>query len=291
MPESLVFLNAKILSLFPYFLRSICTHCFKFLIFNRYLSCVLLFLAAVTSGTGAACEEIANLTIQQIEIQFAKMTGRIKQALISNNVDVASLIEQLCIISAVKNKKVPLFDEDVFERIKSIGDFWKKLRAFWSIFDYELLQCIVEISECKEAQDILAEFLSRIDPSAIEDVDLVLHCKVEDQEGSLKPVLRIKVNSKKCTLSIKKSVEEIVSKTYDLDRHALRFQGIKEGCIELFYYISKSLELYLMQFKISQSIWKEFLIHKIISIYIDETKIVDNAVSNYMLTVIVRAVR
>ena len=53
------------------------------------------------------------------------MTNSIKQALISNNVDVVSLIEQVCVISTVKNKKVPLFDEDVFEKIKSIDDFWK----------------------------------------------------------------------------------------------------------------------------------------------------------------------
>ena len=53
------------------------------------------------------------------------MTSNIKQALINNNVDVAVLIERLCAISAVKNENVPLFDEDVFERIQSIDKFWK----------------------------------------------------------------------------------------------------------------------------------------------------------------------
>ena len=130
------------------------------------------------------------------------MTSRIKQALINSNVDVVSLIEQLCAISAVKNKKVPLFDEDVFEKIQTINELWRKLRNFWNIFDYELLQYVVEISDCKEAQEIFEEFLLRIDPSVIEDVDLVLHCREEYQEGSLKPVLRIKVNTEKCTLTI-----------------------------------------------------------------------------------------
>ena len=79
------------------------------------------------------------------------MTIRIKQALISNNVDIVPLIEQLYAISAVRNKNVPLFDEDVFERIKSIDEFWRKLRNFWNIFDYELLEYVVEVSECGEA--------------------------------------------------------------------------------------------------------------------------------------------
>ena len=117
------------------------------------------------------------------------MTSKIKQALISNNVDVGSLIEQLCAISAVKNKNVPLFDEDVFEKITSINEFWRKLRIFWNIFDYELLQYVVEISECREAKEIFEGFLSKIDTSAIEDVHLVLDCRIEDREGSLNPVL------------------------------------------------------------------------------------------------------
>ena len=197
------------------------------------------------------------------------MTSRIKQALINNKVNVVSLIEQLCAISAVKNKKVPLFDEDVFEKIKSIDEFWRMGRRFWSICDYELLQYVVEISECSEAQKIFDDFVSKI-PSAIEDVDLVLHCKKEEQDGSLQPVLRVKINSDECTTNIKKRVEEMVSKAFDLQKYTLRFQGIKEGCVELLYYISKPLKFYLLHFKISKSILEKFLACKIVSLHIGE---------------------
>ena len=218
--------------------------------------------------------------IQQIEIQFAKMTNRIKQALISNNVDVVSLIEQLCAISVVKAKKVPLFDEDMFEKVKSINDLWRMLRGFMRIFDYELLEYIVEISECTEAQDILEEFKSKIDPSAIEDVDLVLHCNVEKREGYFKPVLRIKVNSKECTVKIKSKAEKIVSERYSLDTYTLCFLGLNKGCIELHYYISKSLKFYLMQFKTSDDTLKEFLAHNIISLHIDEWELLAKTTEN-----------
>ena len=211
--------------------------------------------------------------IKRIEIQFAKMSNRIKQALISNNVDVASLVEQLRVISAVKTKNIPLFDEDVFERVKSISDLWRMLSGYLTIYDYELLEYITEISECKEAQDILEKFLLRIDPSAIVDVDLVLHRKVEHPEGSLKPVLRIKVKAKECTLKIKNMVEAIVSKAYDLKKYTLNCLGIKEGCIELFYCISKPLKVYLTQVKISEDSLKEFLAYKIISLHVDEVEL------------------
>ena len=227
------------------------------------------FLAAVTSkDTQPASEKWTRM--KDIEIQFAKMTIKIKQALISNDVDVVPLIEQLCAISAVKNKKVPLFDEDVFERIKSIDEFWRKLRIFWNIFDYEFLEYVIKVSDCEQAQEILEEFLSRIDPSVIEDVDLVLHCGEENQEGSLKPVLRVKVNTEKCTLNVKKQVEKAISVRYTLDKYALRCQGIKEGCIELLYYISKPLKSHLLECIISEDIAEEFLANKIISLQIDE---------------------
>ena len=204
------------------------------------------------------------------------MTNKIKQALINNNVDVASLIEQLCTISAVKNKNVPIFDEDVFKNIKSIDEFWRKLIIkFLNIFDYDLLQYIVEISDCVEAQAILKDFLLRIDPSVIKDVDLVLHCKEECWEGSLRPVLRIKVNTEECTLNTKKMVEKAVSEAYKLEKYALHLQSIKDGCIELLYYISKPLKYYLLQFEITEKVKAGFLAHHIVSLHIDKLELME----------------
>ena len=146
----------------------------------------------------------------------------------------------------------------------------ESIKNFLKIYDYELLLCVIKISKCGKAQQILDEFLSRIDPSTITDVDLVPYCKVEHWEGSLEPVLRIKVNSEECTPDVKKRVKERVSKAYNLDEYALVFQGTKEGCIELLYYISKPLKTYLLQFKLSKSILEEFHSYKIISFHIDE---------------------
>ena len=251
---------------------------------NSHILLHVSFLADVTSADiGNTCNKLTK--IQQIEVQFAKMTRRIKQALIDNNVDVVLLIEQLCAISVVKSKKVPLFDEDVFERIKSIDELWKRLRIFWNIFNYELLYYIVEISECGEAKEIFEEFLSRIDPSAIKDADLVLDCRIEDREGSLISVLRVKVNTERFTTNIKKRVEEILSKTFNLDKYALRFQGIKEGCIELLYYISKPLKLYLLEFKISKDVVKKFLADNIISLHIEEFELrISSRISDIMVS-------
>ena len=215
-------------------------------------------------------------TIEDIEVEFAMMTNEIKQALISNKIDVESLIEQLCTISAVRNTNVPLLDENVFTKIKSIDEFWKKLRNFWTVYDYDLLRFIIKITKCGEAQAILEGFLSRIDPAAIEDADLVLHCRVDHREGSLDPVLRIKVNAEKCTLSIKENVKKIITKKFNLEEYALCFKGIKEGCVELIYYVSEAVKSYLLQYKITKSILAEFSTYKIIGLHIDDVDIMDD---------------
>ena len=224
-----------------------------------------------SKGTEPASEKWTS--IKDIDIQFGKMTSRIEQALISNNVDATKLITQLRAISVVKNKKVPLFDDEVFEKIQSVDMLWRKLSSFWNIFDYELLECVIEISECGEARSILKNFLSRIDPSAIEDANLVLYYEKQNLKGQLKPVLRVKVNTEKCTLKIKEKVKKIISKAFNLDKYALCFRSIKKGCIELFYYISKPLKSHLLSFKISEDTIAEFLADEIISLQIDERKL------------------
>ena len=216
---------------------------------------------------------MALTSIEEIEVQFAIMTTGIKCALIHNNIEVGLLIERLCAISAVKEREVPLFDEDVFTKIKSIDELWKQLRDQWDIYNYELLRYIVKVSECGKAKEILEQFVSKIDPSAIKDVEFVLRCQKEKQTGTLKPVLRIKVNCQECTPNIKKKVEDIVSKMYDLDKYTLRLRSIKEGCIELLYYISQPLKSYLLNFKISNEILANFSNCDIISLHIDEFKL------------------
>ena len=219
-----------------------------------------------------ACRILTS--IKDIDIGFGKMTTEVENALINAKVNVSWLIKRLITITVVKNKKVPLFDEDVFEKVQSIDHLWKKLSKYWTIFDYEVLECVVKSSDCREAQDIFEDFISRIDPSKIEDADLVLNCKVEQWEGSLKPVLRIKVNEvnpKKCTKKVEKKIKTVVSKAYKLKNYTLWFVGIKEGCIEMIYCISKSLKLYLLSFPLTGFHMAEFLAHNIINLHINDT--------------------
>ena len=200
---------------------------------------------------GSYSNIIRTSSFGELEVEFVKMTDKIKNALIKKNIDVGSLIEQLSAMSTVRDKKVPLFDENVFETVKTVEDLWRRLRNYWSIRDYDILIFVLKIVECEEANDIYKEFLSRIDSSILKDIEFVLSCKEYKGEG-LKEHLEVKLGVESLTVKIKKQAEEAISKVYNLEKYALTFKSIKEGCIELTYGISKALKSYLLQFQVTE---------------------------------------
>ena len=237
----------------------------------------MIFCLAESSLSSKSCrQDIAKLnSLSDIELEFAKMTNKIKKALDRNHISVGELIEQLCTISAVSRREVPIFDDDAFVRIHSIDELWRAFRKFWNIFDYDLLIIVIKLAECGEAQEILENFLARIDPSALEDVDLVLHCKEHFEEGFIKPVLRIKVNIDKCTFAIKDEVKKIICGSYNIEMYSLCFRGIKEGCVEFIYHISKAVMSYLFEFKATDNIKADFAANNIIFLQINKMELLN----------------
>ena len=154
--------------------------------------------------------------IEDIELEFAKMTNKIKEELSKyvSDSNVVSLIEQLCAISAVKDRKVPLFGEDIFKRVFNVRSLWQILSGFWSIYDYDILNLVLNIVNCKKADRIFDHFLLQIDPAVIDDVDLVIHCKVYEREF-IKPLLRVKVKVDRCSHHHEKEVTKALSETFN----------------------------------------------------------------------------
>ena len=176
------------------------------------------------------------------------MTNKIKEELSKyvSDSDVISLIEQLRAISAVKDKKVPLFGEDTFKRVSNVRSLWQILSEFWSIYDYDILKLVLNIINCEKAGKIYDRFLLQIDAAVIDDVDLVIHYKVYERTEFTKPLLRVKIKVDRCSRHHKEEVSKALSEKFNLKNYALRLKGIREGCVELMYEISEELKSYLL---------------------------------------------
>ena len=213
-------------------------------------------------------------TTEDLEVEFAIATDKIKRALCNSPIDVTSVIEQLQTFSVVRNKNVPLLDEDVFESVTTVERLWQRLSRFWSIYNYDMLRILLRIVKYKRADEIFEEFLSRIDVSAIEDMEIVAHYEVFKRQGLIKLLLRIKVKAETCTNYTRKKVEEVVSSMFNLKEYTLAFRGIKEGCIELIYEISNAMMLYFLQCKFTGYDLAELAAHDVISLYINDMKLI-----------------
>ena len=215
-----------------------------------------------------------TMSFEKLEIEFAKTTEKIKQALCRNNIDVHALIRQLSTISAVKDQDVPLLDEDVFQRVNTIDELWNILRKYWTMYNYDILTSIVDMAECSEATNIYEGFMSQIDCASLKGApsDTILKCEVYERQGS-KPELRVKIREKECTMKVETRVKKVLGKKYNLKDYALNLKGIKEGCFELIYEISNALEAYLLQCNLTEDDFAEFAALNIISIQIGGTKV------------------
>ena len=158
------------------------------------------------------------------------------------------------------------------ENVTTVEKLWQRLNRFWSIFDYDVLRILLRLVKCKKADEIFDEFLSRVDISVIKDMDLVARYEIFESKG-LKPVLRIKVKIDNFTDSIKKEVEEVVSKKFRLENYSLRFKGIKEGCIELVYEISNAMMSYFLCYKFDGYDLADLAAPNIISLHINDMEL------------------
>ena len=183
------------------------------------------------------------------------MVTKIQEALEKSNADVSKLLIKLKSSSAVRDRKIPLFEKDIFREITSIDKLFETLSGYWYLFDYDVLVYLVNTAECKEAKTIYDNFLASFDSSVMSNYKLILqYDEYMHKEGLLPGTckLRVKVARDECTVEVEKEVKEIISEHFKLEKYALVFKGIKQGCIELIYQISYSVKSYMLQHKLNR---------------------------------------
>ena len=235
---------------------------------SKYIVCnFLLFSCIGTPKSTLTCSKLN--TLLAVEIEFAKVTEKIRRILNTNTICIASLIQKLCAVSSVKNKNVPLFDNDVFEKVTDIDELWKMLRKFWNFFDHDLLILVVELTESSEARVELDNFLDKIDFSALQhQADFLLHYRQYKPELE-QPVLRVKVNIEKCDIDNYKKAKKVLSAKFNLEDYSLCCIGIKEGCIEIMFWVSEALMSYLLHFELSKENGNDLAVNNIICLQLN----------------------
>ena len=130
------------------------------------------------------------------------------------------------------------------------------------IYDYQVLDVLVQASECPEAIKELTDFTS-LHNSILTEIDLMS----EDGEllhpddfmpGTYKFI--IEYVGGKCTIETKEMVQGIVEQSVRLNKGVLIFKGVGTGSILFIYQISGAVKDYLLEYKFTEEdliFWKE----------------------------------
>ena len=210
-------------------------------------------------------------SIDEIEIDFGIMIADVQEAFEKNNINVNRLLIKLKSSSAVRDRKIPLFEKDTFNNITSIEKLFETLSGYWHLFDYDVLMYLVKTAGCNEAKTIYDDFLASFDSSVMSNYQLILQYDEFNKESILPGTckLRIKVAQDNCTVEIERKVKEVISRHFELEKYALICKGLKEGCIELMYQLSHSVKSYMLQYKLNSDAVLQCKVHKISAVKFD----------------------
>ena len=215
-------------------------------------------------------------SIDEIETEFGIMVTKVQEALEKSNTNVSKLLIKLKSTSVVRDRNIPLFDKDVFKEITSIDKLFETLSSHWYLFDYDVLEYLVNTAECEQAKIVYDDFLASFDSSVMNNYKLVLQCDEFKYKEDLVPgtcKLRVKIARDECTVEVEKEVKEVISEYFKLEKYALIFKGIEQGCIELIYQISHSVKSYMLQHKLNGYDILQLKAHKIIALKFDSMEL------------------
>ena len=162
------------------------------------LLCVLIFMLLPVLQP-MEVQEKKCLTLEEVEVEFGNMVVDILQAFNSCNVDVHDFLIKLRSASAVREREVPLFGAGIFDKVTSIDKLFEILSEYWHVFDYDVLEYLVNTAQCETAKqrysnylEAYSKYLRSIDLATISNSQLVLRCSKLKSENLLESTCRVR---------------------------------------------------------------------------------------------------
>ena len=224
----------------------------------------------------------------KLRMAYSKVLKKIMDIFKEKEVDIEELITILRFDDVNKNS---IFStDDVFNTVKTKMQLFQCVAQYCKgIYDYEVLNVLVQASDCPEAIKELTDFTESLHNSILTEIDLMS----EDGEllhpddfmpGTYKFI--IEYVGGKCTIETKEMVQGIVEQTVRLNKGVLIFKGIDAGSILFIYQISEAAKHYLLEYKFTEEDVVFLEGNKIISLIVDGFAIMTlsqpNKVINYV---------
>ena len=231
-------------------------------------------------------KQFRDFLVTKLRTTYSKVLRKLIHIFKEKKVDIEELITILS-FDDVDNKSV--FSTDTaFSTIRTENQLFHHVSKYCKgIYDYRILDVLVQASECPEAIRELTNFTKLLQNSILTEIDLIsehgelLHPD-DFMPGTYKFI--IEYVGGKCTIETKEMVQGIVEQSVRLRKGSLIFKGIDVGSILFIYQISEAVKNYLLQYKFTKKDFRFFKEHNITSLIVDGVRIMSLSQPNKVIS-------
>ena len=209
-------------------------------------------------------KQFRDFVVMRLRQKYSKVIMKLIHIFKEKKIDIEELITTLSFDDADKNS---VFSTDAaFSRIRIENQLFHHVSQYCkSIYDYTLLEILVQASECPEAIKELNDFTETLQNSILTEIDLISeHGELLHPDDFMPGIYKfiIEYVGGKCKMGTKEMVKSIVEQCVCLRKGVLIFKGVGVGSILFIYQISEAVKNHLLQYKFTEqdvTFWREII--------------------------------
>ena len=233
-------------------------------------------------GVAEVNKKFRDFVVMRLQQKLSQVVRRLIHIFKEKKIDIEDMITILCFHDV--DKKSIFSTDAAFSTIRSEKKLFYHVAQYCKgIFDYRILDLLVQASECPEAIKELTDFTESLHNSILAEIDLMsengelLHPD-DFMPGTYKFI--IEYVGRKCTIETKEMVQGIVEQSVRLNKGVLIFKGIDSGSILFIYQISEAVKDYLLEYKFTEEEIVFLEGNKITSLMVDGVVIMSSSQLN-----------
>ena len=231
-------------------------------------------------------KQFRDFVVMRLRQRYSKVIMKLIHIFKEKKIDIEELITMLCFDDA---EKMSIFSTDAaFTTIRTEIQLFHHVAQYCKgIYDYQVLDVLVQASECPEAIKELTDFTETLQNSILTEIDLIsehgelLHPD-DFMPGTYKFI--IEYVGGKCKMGTKEMVQSIVEQSVRLRKGVLIFKGFDAGSILFIYQISEAVKNYLLQYKFTEQDVTFLEGNNITSLIVDGVRIMSSSQPNKVIS-------
>ena len=229
--------------------------------------------------------QLRDFVILKLRRKYSQVIMKLMHIFTEKKVD----IEKLITVLSFDDPDNSIFSTDAaFQAIRTENDLFRHVSKYCkSIYDYQVLDILVQASGCSEAIKELTDFTELLQKSILTEINLMSkHGELLNPDDFMPGTYKFVIEyvGGKFKLGTKEMVQGIVQQIIGLKKGVLIFKGFEVGSILFIYQISEVVKKCLLQHKFTEQDIRLLDEYNITSLIVDGVKIMSSSQLNEVIS-------